>query len=431
MDISTRYYNSVTQLARAERRIPLGAQTFSKSKTQYPVGNAPLYVSRAKGSQIWDIDGNRYLDLVSALGAVSLGYRNRRVDSAVRKQIRNGVTFSLSTVVEAEVAELLSELIPYAEMSRFAKNGSDVTSAAVRLARHVTGKERVVSCGYHGWHDWYIGTTSSDFGVPKSTSSLTKSFQLGDILGIKSFLETYGKETACIIIEPISNKIPDRNFILDLRLLCDKHGCLLIFDEVLCGFRTTKNGAGVYFGVEPDLACFGKAIANGYPLSALVGKSKYMSELQNVFFSGTFGGETLSLVAAKEVIKMTSEGLLVEKLAEIGGSLKENLQEIIGSLGISFLTLSGHPSWTFLDWNEELLGENTFKMKTLFLQEMCSAGVLILNAHNVTSAMTKRDLSSLYLKYQTVLTTLKKAYDNNNVSDFLRSKPIEPLFKVR
>ena len=175
--LNERYIKSIEHLSRAERTIPLGSQTFSKSRTQYPVGISPHFIDRAEGAYVWDIDGNRYVDLVNSLAAVTLGYGDETVNEAVRKQLERGVSFSLPGVLESEVAELIVELVPSAEMVRFGKNGTDATTAAIRLARAYTGRDHIVVCGYHGWQDWYIGSTTRDKGVPSSTSSLNNKFE--------------------------------------------------------------------------------------------------------------------------------------------------------------------------------------------------------------------------------------------------------------
>ena len=176
-----KFDKSTAQLSRAELSIPLGSQTFSKSKTQYPVGISPLYASKSKGAYLWDIDDNKYIDLVNSLAAVTLGYGDKGLQKSILKQLKLGVSLSLPTKIESEVAELVIDLVPSAEMVRFSKNGSDATSAAIRLARAFTGRDQIVACGYHGWHDWYIGTTSRNKGIPAPVSALTHNFQFNNI----------------------------------------------------------------------------------------------------------------------------------------------------------------------------------------------------------------------------------------------------------
>mgnify|MGYP003338102268 CR=1 FL=1 len=424
-----RFDRSTAHLARAEATIPLGAQTFSKSRTQYPVGFAPLFATRGKKAHLWDIDGNRFVDLVAALGAVTIGYCDRQIDSAVRKQMRCGVTFSLSSKIESEVAELLTSLLPDAEMVRFAKNGSDVTSAAIRLARHVTGKKLVVRSSYHGWHDWYIGSTSRNSGVPREVSDLTLVLPFNNLEEAEKIFDESGDQISCIILEPLGMDFPIPGFLSGLRKLCDKHGALLIFDEVVTGFRVSKAGAGSLFGVSADISCFGKGIANGYPLSAIVGKKQYMKELTEVFFSGTFGGETLSLAAAQKVLDLVEKGQIVERLEDIGGDLEQRIQKLLTDNQFSFLQLSGHPAWKFLKWNVEPLYLD--EVKTLFLQEMMKEGILILNTFNIMTSLSSRDIAKIEDAFANVLPKLQYSLKTGDFKRYLQAETIKPLFKIR
>ncbi|MHB1211300.1 MAG: aminotransferase class III-fold pyridoxal phosphate-dependent enzyme, partial [Candidatus Nanopelagicales bacterium] len=299
--LAERYAASVEYLARAEAVIPLASQTFSKSRTQYPVGAAPLFALRSQGCRTWDIDGNEYVDLVSSLGAVALGYGDEEINEAVVRQLRDGVTLSLAHPIEAEVAERMVALVPCAEMVRFAKNGTDVTSGAIRLARAATGREHVIVCGYHGWQDWYIGSTSMNRGVPDRTRSLTHAVPYNDLEALKAALEELRDQVAAVIMEPMTSTWPVDGYLQGVRMMTEERGVILVFDEMLTGFRFAPGGAQEYFGVTPDLACFGKALANGFPLSALVGRRDLLDLMPTIFFSGTFGGETLSLTAARVV----------------------------------------------------------------------------------------------------------------------------------
>ena len=265
--MSERYAQSEALLARAEQVIPLGSQTFSKSRIAYPHGVSPFFIERGQGCQVWDVDGNQYLDFVSSLLCVTLGYADADVNSAVSRQLADGVIFSLPHKLETEVAEQLVELIPCAEQVRFGKNGSDATAAAIRLARAVTGREHVAVCGYHGWQDWYIGSTTRDLGVPAAVKALTHSFSYNNLASLEALFSQY--PLAAVILEPMNLNWPEPGFLEGIRALCDRHGAVLIFDEIITGFRFAIGGAQQLFGVTPDLACFGKGMANGLPISAL------------------------------------------------------------------------------------------------------------------------------------------------------------------
>src|SRR5258708_33036512 len=204
---------SIEFLARAERVIPLGSQTFSKSRTQYPVGVSPHFISRAKGSRVWDLDGNEYIDFVNSLGSVTLGYQDPDVTAAVRAQLEIGVIFSLAHPLETEVAELICEAVPCAEMVRFGKNGSDATAGAIRLARAFTNRDHVAVCGYHGWQDWYIGSTARNRGVPKAVQELTHTFTYNDISSAEKLFAQFKDQIACLILDPMNVAFPKNNFL--------------------------------------------------------------------------------------------------------------------------------------------------------------------------------------------------------------------------
>ena len=340
------YKKSEELLEKALKLIPLGSQTFSKSITQLPFGVSPYFVEKAKGAYFWDIDNNKYLDFSNALASVTLGYCDPDVDSAVKKQMEYGVTFSLPHTLEVDVAKMLIDAIPCAEQVRFAKNGTDATSGAVRVARAFTGKERVAVCGYHGWQDWYIGSTTKNLGVPKCVQNLTHTFKYNNIDSLTNILEEYPKEFAAIIMEPMSGEYPKDNFLEKVKELAHNSGALLIFDETVTGFRVSNGGAQELFGVIPDLATFGKGLANGYPLSAVVGREKYMSVMKDIFFSGTFGGETLSLAAAKAVLEKIKKEKVLEHLNKLGMYLHKELDQLLIKLDAeSFVSYTGHPSW--------------------------------------------------------------------------------------
>ena len=431
MTIPGRYRNSEAWLKRAEEVIPIGSQTFSKSRTQYPVGISPLFIEKASRSYVWDLDGNRYVDLVGALAAITLGYADKGMNCAIRKQLKKGISFSLPGKLEAEVSEKLVSLIPSAEMVRFAKNGSDATSAAVRLARAYTGRDLVLVCGYHGWQDWFIGSTSKNKGVPAATSELTKSFPYNDLPSLITLItENIGK-VAAVIMEPMNVNFPNLGYLEAIRDLTEKNGIVLIFDETITGFRFSNGGAQELFGVTPDLSTFGKGIANGMPLSAIVGKREIMLEMEEIFFSGTFGGELLSLAAANYVIDKFMQEKVTHTLELTGERLASLTRSAIESTGLEkVLRISGHPSWHFLNWNdyEEV---DSATIKTFFLQEIFSDGVLVLNSHNVNYSLRERDLIRVSDTYARVFTKLEKALRQKTIHKQLKVAPLHPLFKIR
>ena len=284
-------------------------------------GVAPKYLARGRGSRVWDVDGNEYLDFSMAVGPLSLGYCYPAVDEAIRTQLRDGITFSLMHPLEVEVAELVREVVPGAESVRYSKTGADVTSAAVRLARAFTGRDKVLCCGYHGWHDWFIATTDRSAGIPAAARDLSFTIPYNDL---EAALAAIDDETACVILEPVTFEAPKPGYLEGLRDACGRAGALLVFDEMWTGFRLALGGAQEHFGVKADLACFSKAVANGMPLSILTGRRDVMALLEkDVFFFTTFGGEALSLAAARATIEEIRAKDVPAHLARLGRRLKD------------------------------------------------------------------------------------------------------------
>ena len=328
------------------------------------------------------------------------------MDTAVREQLEKGVSFSLPTRLEYQVASLLVEIVPCCEMVRFGKNGSDATSAAIRLSRAYTGRERVAACGYHGWHDWYIGTTTKNLGVPEAISGLTSTFQYNDAASLERVLEKYPGEFAAIILEPMNMVFPHDNFLTSVKELAHKHGAVLIFDEICTGARLAPGGAQEVLGVTPDLCVMGKGLANGYPLSALMGRSDIMSLCETIFFSGTFGGEALSLAAAKEVLLMVKSGAVTEHMQKIGEAVLDGARDITRRHRVDkIISFSGHPCWSFINIHAKDIN-TMMEIKTLFLQEMFNRGLLILGSHNISYAHNQSDIDALLSAYDEVMPIL-------------------------
>ena len=423
------YKKSEQLLDRALKSIPLASQTFSKSLTQYPRGVSPFFIEKGKGARVWDVDGNEYVDFVNALAAVTLGYCDKDIDGAVQEQMKSGVTFSLPHKLEMEVAEKLIQIIPCAEKVRFAKNGTDATSAAVRIARAYTGKEHIAVCGYHGWQDWYIGSTTRDLGVPQSVKELTHKFEYNNIESLEKIFQE--QELACVIMEPMNIEYPKNGFLKGVKELAHKNNALFILDETVTGFRYSLGGAQELFGVMPDLATFGKGMTNGYPLSAVVGSNEVMQKVEDIFFSGTFGGETLSLAAASKIIDKYKKEQVIEHFSEVGSYLLEKLNQLINdkNLGDIFWT-SGHPSWSFLHIKEQEK-YNIFEIKTFFLQEMFKRGILTLGSHNISFSHTKEIVDQLLDVYTEVLPMVKENIKNQTLLENIQGDVLQPLFTVR
>lgn len=426
-----RYKKSEAYLKYAERLIPLGSQTFSKSKTQFPYGVSPYFIEKGLGATVWDIDGNQYIDFINSLAAVTLGYQDPDVDRAVQEQMKNGVTFSLPHRLEYEVAELIVDMVPCAEMVRFGKNGSDATAGAIRLARAYTGRNHVLVCGYHGWQDWYIGSTTRDLGVPKATKELTHTFEYNNLQSLQDLFAQYSSQVAAVILEPMNVVFPDKQYLEQVKAITHKNGALLIFDETITGFRFANGGAQEYFGVIPDLATFGKGLANGYPLSAVTGRKEVMQLMQEIFFSFTFGGETLSLAAAKAVLIKLKEQQVLKHIFARGQQLESGVNNIVANLNLEhILNVSGHPSWTFLT----MQAADNFSpaiLKTFYLQEIFARGFLSLGTHNLSYAHTDVDINNLLAAYEEIFTAMKHYIKIGNLKAQLQCEVLQPLFAVR
>lgn len=426
-----RFDRSESMLARAENVIPLGSQTFSKSRTQFPVGVSPLYLDRGKGSHVWDVDGNEYVDFISSLCSITLGYGDTDVDGAVRDQLDRGVILSLPAPLETEVAELICEMVPSAEKVRFGKNGSDATSGAIRISRAFTGRDHVAVCGYHGWQDWYIGTTARNRGVPQATRDLSHPFMYNDLASLDQIFAEWPDQIAAVILEPMNVEYPQSGFLEGVRELATRHGAILVFDETITGFRYANGGAQQLFGVTPDLATFGKGLANGYPVSAIAGRADVMKMMEEVFFSFTFGGELLSLAAAKATLEKLKREPVVERIGAVGEALISSVRTIIDETGMPHvLNIKGHPSWSFLTITDQP-DATSFAIKTWLMQEWHQRGILSYGTHNLNYAHSEADIAALLDTYRALFPQLRELLATGTLAGAIRCPPLEPLFKVR
>lgn len=425
------YPASEAMLERALRVIPLGAQTFSKSFTQYPRGAAPFFIDRAAGATAWDVDGNAYLDFNNALCSITLGHCDAEVSAAVAEQLAKGTIFTLSSELEIEVAERIVQLVPCAEKVRFGKNGSDATAGAVRAARAFTGRERVAVCGYHGWQDWYIGSTARNKGVPGATQRLTHGFAYNDLASLEAVLALHPSEFAAVMLEPMNSAWPAPGFLEGVCRIAREAQAIVIFDETITGFRYAIGGAQELFGVTPDLACFGKGLANGYPLAAVAGRADVMAEFEEIFFSFTMGGETLSLAAARAALDKSVRENVPAALARLGERLMARVSDLIVRHQCSeLLSLSGHPSWSFLTIRGTPSVDD-FALKTLFLQEVLARGILTLGTHNMSFAHREEDVDRLLAVYDAVFPILRGTAERGDIGEALRCEPLKPLFRIR
>lgn len=415
---------------RARPLIPAGTQTLSKGPTQYVGGVAPKYLVRGDGCRVWDADGNEYIDYPMGLGAVILGHRYPATDEAVRKQLDEGISFSLMHPLEIEVAELLRDLVPCAEMVRFGKNGSDATTGAVRVARAYTNRDKIAHCGYHGWHDWYIASTTRRRGVPDAAVSQQFPFTYNNLESLKKIFVANRGEIAAVIMEPYGVTLPEPMFLEQVKDLTHENGAVLIFDEVASGFRFHLGGIHQRFGVDPDIVCFGKAIGNGLPISVIAGRAEIMQVLEDVFYSFTFGGECLSLAAAKSTIAELRDKDVIPHLWQVGSRLERGFNRLVSDFGLqNYVECAGLPPRSFVIFRD--VGSTpALVVKSLFQQEVLKRGVLAVSTgHCLSYSHSVNDIEQTLGVYQQACQVLADAVRKGDIADRLQGPAIQPVFR--
>lgn len=425
-----KYDKSNEMLARARKVTPLGAQTYSKSYRYYCQGSAPTFIDKGEGCYVYDVDGNKFLDFVCALGAITVGYNDERVNQAVLVQLNKGVIFSQQTEVELLLAEKITEIIPCAEMVRFVKNGSDATTAAIRLARAYTNRDIVAVSGYHGMHDWYIGSTVNNKGVPRAVCELTKSFEYNNIGSLEDLFNRYPDQIAAVILEPIQGEGPNDGYLQKLKELSNKNGAILVFDEVVSGFRYALGGASELYDVKPDLVTLGKGMGNGLPISAVAGRADILKLIeQGVFVSTTFGGEALSLAGALKVISILEDENTYKHIWELGKIMleglqglvkKHNLEKVITVQGLAphcGLSFEGSGSLSYLDIN------------TVYSNVMTENSILTLGINNINLSHTKEDIEKFLEVSEKAIIAIKLVVEKGSMKDTIIGGKVDPVFK--
>lgn len=417
---------SLTLLERARRYMTPVSQTLAKGPGQYSEGACPVYLERGDGCRVWDVDGNEYIDLNAAIGPLSIGYNTPEINEAIIQQLKKGITFSLPHRLEAEVAESLHQIIPNAEAVRISKSGADVCSAAIRIARAFTGRKKVLCCGYHGWHDWYISVTDRSAGIPEEVRGLTFTFDYNNLNSLEKSLD---EEVACVIMEPFVFDPPSEGYLHAVQDLCRRNGSLFILDEMWSGFRIALGGAQEYFGIRPDLATYSKAVANGMPIAFLTGRYEILKRFEHdVFFFTTFGGEALSLAATKATLHFLKEHNVPQALSEKGRYLQENLNALIKELGAEkYFVCKGYPCRTTFHIYPEV--GQPLLVKTFIQQEMIRMGVLWQGNHNMMYSHSKEDLDYVLRAYRKALESTLKHLAEGSLQQALRGKPLEPVFR--
>ncbi|QDQ96663.1 glutamate-1-semialdehyde 2,1-aminomutase [Tomitella fengzijianii] len=414
---------------------PGGAHTYARGEDQYPESMAPVIV-RGLGAQVWDADGNALIEYGMGLRAVTLGHGYRPVVEAVCAAASGGTCFTRPTRLELDAAEDFLALVPGADMVKFAKNGSDVTTAAVRLARAATGRETIAACDqpFFSVDDWFIGTTPMSAGIPDAARAQTVRFRYNDLASLASALDQH--DVACVILEAATAAAePAPGFLAGVRALCDEHGAVLIFDEIITGFRWSRHGAQGVYGVTPDLSCWGKAMGNGFAVSALAGKRGLMelgglrTDRDRVFLlSTTHGPEATGLAAFRAVVRAYQDDLPVAAMERAGLRLAGGVADAAADAGLSrYVSAAGRPSClVFVTRGPD--GAPSQEFRTLFLQEMLARGVL--GQSFVTSAAHTDELIDRTVDAcREALGVYREALDRGDTAGLLRGRPVAPALR--
>ena len=416
--------------------IPGGCHTYAKGDDQYPE-IAPAFIVKGKGCHVWDIDGNEFIEYGMGLRAVTLGHAYPLVVEAAYRQMLLGENFTRPSPLEIETAERLLSLIPGAEMVKFAKNGSDVTTAAVKLARASTGRDLVAVCAEHPFFsvdDWFIGSTAMATGIPQPIRNLTLKFHYNDLASVESLFEGHPGEIACVILEAETTEPPVNNFLHELQRLCKKNGTLLVFDEMITGFRWDNGGAQALYNIVPDLSAFGKGMGNGFSISALVGKKEIMElgglyhDKERVFLlSTTHGAENHSLAAALETMRTYQQQSVVEHLYRQGNRLANGINRAIAENGLQdYFQVAGKPcNLIYITCDQDKKRSQAFR--TLFLQETIKRGI-IAPSLVVSFSHTDNDIDRTVEAIGESLNVYRKALAEG-IEKYLVGRSVKPVFR--
>jgi glutamate-1-semialdehyde 2,1-aminomutase len=418
--------------------IPGGAHTYAKGEDQYPAGMAPV-IERGAGCRVWDIDGNEFVEFGSGLRSTTLGHGFEPVVRAVQRQLADGINFVRPHRLEREAAERMIDLIPSAEMVKFGINGSDTTTAAVRLARAYTGRDMIAVCQQHPFFstdDWFIVTTAMSAGIPAAVRPLTVPFSYNDLPSLESLFDAYPGQIAAVVLEAETVEPPAPGFFAGLRQLCDRHGALLILDEIITGFRWHERGAQFIYGIEPDLCTFGKGMANGFPVSALAGRREvmrlggYADDADRVFLlSQTAGGQPWALAALLAVIDTYEREHIAEQLHGIGADLRNAVDEVVAEAGLSsYFQLRGRDcNLVYVARDGE--GQPSQEFRTLVLQEFLEHGILA-PSFVVNAAHDPKAVRQAVDAVAELMPVYRRALDDG-VSTVLRGRPVRPAIRRR
>ncbi|QJY50650.1 glutamate-1-semialdehyde 2,1-aminomutase [Pseudonocardia broussonetiae] len=417
--------------------VPGGSHTYAKGDDQYPEDMAPV-ISHGRGAHVWDVDGNAYIEYGSGLRSVGLGHAHPRVVEAVRREVGRGTNFVRPSAIEAEAAQEFLETVPTAEMVKFAKNGSDATTAAVRLARAATGRPLVAICRdqpFFSTDDWFIGTTAMSAGIPAVTTDLTVTFPYGDLDAVAEVLELHAGRVACLVLEAATAVEPPPGYLQGLRALADRHGCVLVLDEMITGFRWSEAGAQGVYGVTPDLSTFGKALGNGFAVSALAGRRELMElgglrdERERVFLlSTTHGAETHALAAAIAVMRTYREEGVVARMHALGDRLAAGVRAVAAAAGVGeHVLVRGRASnLVFATLDADLRPSQAYR--TLFLRQLLAGGV-IGPSFVVSSALSDDDVDRTVEVVARACAVYRRALDVGDPAPWSGGRPVRPVFR--
>jgi glutamate-1-semialdehyde 2,1-aminomutase len=427
---------SMQLFGRACELIPGGTQLISRRPTRFAYGVSPVYAERASGSRFWDIDGNEYIDWVSGIGAIILGYCDPVVDAAVREQISKGTMYSINHELEVELAEELIRTIPCAEMVRYAKGGGDACAIAVRIARGFTGRDKILFCGYHGWHDWYLAANlrtdveqldaSLDshlfpgidpIGVPKCLAGTAIPFPYGELDALGNALDDHRGEIAAVIMEPFRSELPPDGYLAGVAKLAAEHDVVLIFDEVSTGFRPHASGAQGLVGVTPDMAVFAKSISNGYPMGAVVGRRVVMEAASRMFISSTYWSDTIGLRAALTTLREVRRRDVPQIVHDIGTRLQLEITAVARETGLPARCegLSFHPHLAF----DVETPQQRSQLSTLFIQEMAKRGCHGYTSFYLNAAQTSGDIDQTVAAARETFQIMAKGLEQDGLAELL------------
>lgn len=432
-----RFNRSNLRQEKCHSLIPGGCHTYAKGDDQYPE-LAPAYLVRGEGCHVWDVDGNEFIEYGMGLRAVTLGHAYSPVVEAAYRQMLLGSNFTRPATIEMECAEQLLSLITTAEMVKFAKNGSDATSAAVRLARAYTDRDLVAVCADHpffSFDDWFIGATPMKCGIPKNIRALTLKFHYNDLASVRALFDAYPGQIACLMLEPATTVEPMPDFLRKLQTLCHEKGALLVLDEMITGFRWHLGGGQACYGVEPDLSTFGKALGNGFSVSALAGKREIMKrgglghDRERIFLlSTTHGAETHSMAAAIATMKIYEREHVVEYLYGQGNALAAGIQKSVIEHGLTeHFGLLGRPCNLVYATLDELK-QPSQAYRALFMQETIKRGILM-PSMVVSFSHTDVDIQRTVDAVDGALAVYRKALDEG-IDKYLIGRPVKPVFRT-